>query len=303
MWFTLGKGESNIKRGSISTTAVVATLGLASINANAGVTFGAPIGIDFNGPVGGANFVFSNRWVELTDTGVDINPNGNGTTFNPGDVHTFQSQHRVGSFLDAGGNPLPFPTVPFGPYQITQTIVFNDKVKTFTPNGLGGGTVEFEFQPDSFTNMQIWLDDTTDGSLANPTVVQCYGIATGGAATCPNPDGVLIMEFNLVSNTSSFTASTLPGVGTGQFDLDFQLTFFDPLYVSVGSPAITDLRFTGTLAQPLGATPAPNTMWNGTTWALGAASPNQIFKIDGSKDFGSVPEPATLALSASALLD
>lgn len=273
---------------NILVAAIGATLGLTSMGANA-LTFGAPIGIDFDG-AGAGGFLYSNRWVELTDTGVDINPNSNGTVFNVGDVHTFQSQHRVGSYLDAGGNALPFPTNPFGPYQITQTVVFNDQVQTFTPNAAGGGTVTFQYLADAFNNMSIWLDNTTTGTLANPAGASGYN------------DGIEIMKFNLVSNSSSFTATT-PGSGTGQFDLVFQLTYFDPLYVDVtsGLGTLSYLRFTGTLAQPLGATVAPTTMWNGVGYSLDPTAPNQIFKIDGSKDFAAVPEPATLGLLGLAL--
>ena len=275
-----------------------AVLAVGSASASAAFVNG-PIGIDFDG--GGDSFVYSNRWVELTDTGVDINPNGDGTTFIPGDVHTFQSQHRVGSFLDKDGAPLPFPTTPFGPYQITQTVQFNDMVKSFTVSGTDA-TVVFDYKADDYTNMTIWLDNVTDGTAAVPGsgagTVRCYG-----AGPCAGADGFKIMEFDLIGNVSAFTSSILPGVGNGQFTLDFAMTWFDPLYVDPGMA--THLRFTGTIAQPLGATPAPSAMWNGTTWAAGPASPNQIFKIDGSKDFGyytQVPEPASLALFGLGLL-
>lgn len=276
----------------ILTTAVGAAFAFGSAAAMAA---NVGIGLDFDGLAGGANFQYSSRWVDLTDTGVDVNPNANGVTFNPGDVHSFHSQHRVGSFLDAAGQPLPFPSTPFGPYQITQTAQFFDMVKSFTPIVGGGGTVVFDFLGDAKTDMTIWLDDVTDGSAAvpgaGPGTVNCYG-----AGPCGSPDGIAIMAWNLISNVSSFTSSA-PGAGTGQFDLVFELTSFNKDYVDPNG--INRMRFTGTLAQPLGGIPVPDTMWDGTTWGgpLGVFSPNQIFKIDASKDFfTAVPEPASLAL-------
>lgn len=277
-------------RNSILAAAVVATLGLGSTAANA-LTFNAPIGIDFDG--GGDSFIYSNRWVELTDTGVDINPNASGTTFNPGDVHTFQSQHRVGTLLDANGLEVDAPSG----YQITQTTIFNDKVDTYTPNASGGGTVVFAHQSDALNNMSIWLDNTTDGTLALPGGVSCYGAGDCAGAGGIDGDGVEIMRFNLVGNTSSFTSS-VPGTGTGSYDLLFELTYYDPLYVDLDSVlgTIANLRFTGTLAQPLGGTVRPDAMWNGVSGSDDGTSKNQLFKIDGSKDFAAVPEPASIAL-------
>lgn len=284
-------------KNGILAAAVVATLGLASASANA-LTFNAPIGIDFDGTGAALGFQYSNRWVELTDTGVDINPNASGTTFVAGDIHTFQSQHRVGSFLDANGVQVAYPTVPFGAYQITQTVVFNDQVQTYTPNATGGGTVVFQHLADANpTNMSIWLDNTTDGTIATPTGVSCYGAGACAGAGGIDGDGIEIMRFNLVGNTSSFT-SNVPGEGTGSYDLLFELNYFNPDYVDLASAlgTIANLRFTGTLSQPLGATPTPGAMWNGVTGADDGVSKNQLFKIDGSKDFAAVPEPTSIAL-------
>jgi hypothetical protein len=290
-------------------TATLAALALTSTAANA-LTFGAPIGIDFDG--GANSFIYADLWTERTDTGVDINPRGNGTTFVAGDVHTFQSQHRVGTFQN-DGNPVFAPLDPQAPgspnYELTQLTVFNDQVVDFTPNGTGGGLVEFTHLPDALTNMYVYLDrldtDVGTASQASPGsgagTVNCYGAGPLGGASCPkNPnDGILIMTWDLISNTSSFNATSF-GTGTGSYDLQFALTYYNPSYVDVSqlNGANARLRFTGTLSQPLGGgTPQPAQMWNGVVGSTATSSPNQLFKIDGSKEFAAgVPEPGTLAL-------
>lgn len=207
-------------------TAIGAAMAVGSTAANAYV-FGAPIGISFAGT--GAGFIYADLWTERTDTGVDINPNGSGVVFMPGDVHTFQSQHRVGTFQD-DGNPVFAPLDPQAPgttsYEITQLVKFDDQVEAFVPNGTGGGLVTFEYRPDAYTNMSIYLDNLDDGSRATPGpdggTVNCYGAGVLGGAACPklaglpgiDGDGTLIMEWNLIANTSSFSSS-VPGAGTG----------------------------------------------------------------------------------------
>jgi hypothetical protein len=289
---------------SILTAATLAALAVASTSANA-LTFGAPIGIDFDG--GGNSFIYADLWTERTDTGIDQNPNAQGNIFNVGDVHTFSSQHRVGTFQNDGA-PVFAPLDPQAPgspsYELTQLVTFNDRVQSFVPNGTGGGLVQFEHLADAFTNMTIYLDRVDqDGSRANPGpgagTVSCYG----GPTPCAAADGIPIMTFNLVANQSSFTSS-VPGTGTGSYDLLFALTSFDPNYVDVSQlgGGTAALRFTGTLTQPLGGTPQPAASWNGVVPSADVLGPNQIFKIDGSKDFTAIPEPGSLALLGVAAL-
>ena len=60
-------------------------------------------------------------------------------------------------------------------------------------------------------------------------------------------------------------------------------------------------RFTGTLTQPP-TPPLPGQMWDGT--ATGPADPfeRNLFTIDSSQVFGSIPEPSSLALIGTGLL-
>lgn len=282
--------------------AAVAALAISAGAANA-LVFGDRIGINPDG----AGFIYAQRWVELTDTGVDINPNvdanGNGF-FQIGAIHTFQSQHRVGSFLDQG---LFVPSRGLNEtWELTQLVEFQDKIFSTNVDPQGVGSVEFEFTPQSTPyQMSIYLDRLADGTVAipgnQPNTVRCYGAGVLGGANCPQGanDGVEIMRLRLIDNldkvVESAFVSAAPGTGNGSFDLWWEVTFADPNYVDLDSKEAF-MRFSGDLTQPLDATPRPIQTWNGVAPSANIRGPNQLFKIDASKEWAAVPEPTSLAL-------
>ena len=282
------------------------------------------------GAGGGACFFhYASVWTNRTDSGIDV-----GAQTAPS-FHTFHSQTVVAAFTNNGVittplgmnnvanqtflNPLGVPT-----FELSKTIAITDLL--FSVTGIVGVTpVTFNFthipNPASPPQLTIFFDTlstaTGDASQAvpqGPAGAKCYGpngvagVTTGGAVGCA-ADGIPILTAHLIANVSSFTAVS-PGVGTGSFDLLFEVTDFDPAYLDLsnlpvnggtGNPLIGE-RITGTLTQPFAGFPTPAQMWDGTkNFAPGVFT--QLFKVDSSQSFVSeIPEPASLLLLGLGLL-
>ena len=286
-----------MKMSKLTSAVLMAAVGLGL----SGAAAAAPvIGIDPTGS--GSGFLYSSLWTNITDTGVDQGVQAAGT------IHTFTTQMAVGS-TSLNGTPnspvgLNVNTVPG--FEITKEVKFTDLLATVTV-GPGGTTNSFQHVAQAGDNLWIYLDHLGDGSQAvraGAAGASCYG-----GVGCAN-DGDLILSAKLIANNSSFTA-TSPGVGNGSYNLTFQISFYNPLFVDVsnlvtkggtGTGAIFYDNFTGTLVQPateatLGYVP-PNHMWDGTPVAG-----NNLFKVDSSQTFApaAVPEPTSLALFGIAL--
>lgn len=258
------------------------------------------IGLD---PTGTGNFTHhSDLWTSITDTGVDVGANTEGST------HDFHTQTRVGTTSLNGlpNTPGGLNADVAGGFEITKLVSFTDILSSIT-TGAGGTTFSFSHTPQTGPNISIYFDPLGDGSQAVPGpgagTVNCYG----GSSPCGSADGILIMQGTLISNTASFTATT-PGNGTGSFDLLFDITFHNASYLDLsnlavnggtGNPLFGD-RITGTLTQPTGpGVPVPFSMWDGTL-----SSSGNLFKIDSSEAFlaNAVPEPGSLALLGIGLI-
>jgi len=295
----------------LSTT--IAAIGLSW---GASVLAAPVIGISPTGD--GTTFFYSSLWTDITDTGVDQG------ALTAGTIHTFTSQVAVGSTSLNGTpntpstlncttatNTIFSPCNVAGGFELTKELSIQDLLQSVTTGADGSTTFHFvnTAQTDALPDLQIYLDTLADGSQAirsGPVGATCYG--SDGSATCPaGTDGTLILTAHVIANDSTFTA-TSAGVGQGSFSLTFAIDSFNSNFVDVsnlpvnggtGERLFTDI-ITGTLVQPadvahLGYTP-PTHMWNGVPVAG-----NQLFKVDSSETFASIPEPGSVALVGLAL--
>ncbi len=298
-----------MKKSNLTLSVLMAAVGLGL----SGIAASAPvIGIDPTGS--GSGFVYSSLWTNITDTGVDVGVQAAGT------VHTFSTQMAVGTTSLNGTPNTPLGlnqniSTPIQGFEITKEVKFTDLLASIFVDPVTGATTNnFQHIAQTGDNLWIYLDPLGDGTQAvraGPTGASCYGNGSGaidsGCGT--TNDGTLILSAQLIANSSQFTA-TSPGVGNGSYNLTFQVSFYNPLFVDVsnlavnggtGTGAIFYDNFTGTLVQPataasLGYAP-PTQMWDGTTVA---GINHNLFKVDSSQTFG-VPEPTSLALFGIAL--
>ena len=278
-----------MNRTQLFATAVTAALGL-SVGAAAQA---AVVGLTIPGAPN--NPYQTDRWTDLADTGVDVGPAG--ASYAVGEVHTFHSQQRVGSFLTEGGPQPPCLNDPSSTcdsgsgFEITKEWTTQYTVTAVTPN-----TVIFQSLPGQTGTLRIFYDDITDGSAADPSGVSCYP-----GASCAYPEGVLILSATLLSSSLGITAIT-PTTGGGSFDTEWQITSVNPAFLDmsrlVGS-IITD-RFTGTLVVPP-RPPIPFVMWDGTPVPAFNSPAASLFTVESSQTFNA-PEPSSLALIGAGLL-
>lgn len=281
---------------------VAGTVGLMT----AGTAAAGPV-IGFDPTGSGTNFVYSDIWGDAPATGVSVSPRDNINEFVVGDVHEFSTQFIVSSFQLNGG--INTPAGLNSDFELTKEINFLNEVTFFNPNDplnpiTSGGTVNFGHTAQTTSpNLTLYFDDITDGSQAisgsGPDTVDNFGSGTAA------DDGFAIMTANVIANSSSFNAFT-PGVGTGSFDLTFEITSWNtdyldltnlPLNGGTGNPLFAT-RIIGNTSQPL-QTLEPVEMWNGTSVAG-----NQAFSITASESFTpkEVPTPSSILLIGTGLL-
>ena len=200
-------------------------------------------------------------------------------------------------------------------FELTKLLRVNERVISqvgftaqFDDGVFGAGVMA---QPDIDTatlgsqQLMIYYDNIKDGSVAVPgnggNTVRCYGpggvTPFGTINTCVPADGLLILSAHLTSAVSSFAADpAATGVGTGSFDLRFEVDYANALYLDIVAGTGFGDKLTGTINAPTLFT--PDKMWDGT-----ATPPGLLFKVDSSEEFSqAVPEPASLALVGLALV-
>lgn len=304
-------------------------------------TAAAAIGFD---PNGGANYAYSDLWTMFTDTALatGFNTANPDVILNPFDPRSsvgayeteLRAQARVAGF-QLNGLPLFSPFLnaigQAGGYEITKVLRIQELVVQQSGFGAPGGTAQFihaavQTDMDTVTlgsqQLEIWLDRFAPNDLSHARpgngagTVRCYGPTSDlggrfGADTasinnCVPHDGILILGASLVSATSSFaTNAQAPfGVGTGAFDLEFQVNYVDAAYLDIATNSIFGDRLTGTINVPSSFTPAR--VWDGkATCQVGAGCDmtNLLLKVDSSESFlMTVPEPGSLALVGLSLL-
>lgn len=282
---------------------------------------------------GAGGYVYSDLWTNLTDSALAIGFNPDpGVVVNlgdPGYLTDLVAQARVGAMSMgatintapglnvANGNPfagiLDFLGLPR--FELTKVVRIQERViqQSF---GIGGTAqfIEGPMQPDIDGNalngsqqLEIWFDPIGDGSQAvpgdNATTVRCYGPTAGSAHDTLNPginpclpsDGILILSAKLKTAVSSFSVNPANmTLGTGSFDLRFEVDFVHAGYLDVATNSIFGDKLTGTVNVP--TLFEPGRMWDGTSTAFG-----QLLKVDSSETFA-VPEPGSLALVGLSLL-
>lgn len=283
-------------------------MSIAATLTAAGVANALPvIGFDPDGAAVGYSFIYSDKWSDRVDSGVDVALDAPG--FIPGNEHSVHTQFQVDSF-SLGATNVPVPGINTS-FELTKTISFIDKVKEFfgTPGGVS--SVLFEHVDDPYNNLTLWYDDISDGSQNVPGdgvgTVRCYGTDTGplgpvgGGNACTPDDGFSILTGNLIANSSSFSASSATA-GTGGFDLLFEITSYDSDYLDLSNLPIHGgtgnylygMRITGSLIAPNDAY-SPDEMWDGTTVAG-----NSFFRISSDENY-TVPVPGSILLLGAGL--
>ena len=293
---------------------------------------GPAIGFNqFGMGLGAGGYVYSDLWTNLTDSalsiGFDPNPLVGVKLGDPGYNTELVAQARVGAMSMgatvnsplglnvANGNPFAGILDRFGipRFELTKVLRIQERV---IQQSVGiGGTAQFiegPNQPDIDGNalngsqqLEIWFDPIGDGSHAvpgnGPPTVRCYGPTAGSAHDvgainpCLPSDGILILSAKLKTATSSFAVNPVNMlIGTGSFDLRFEVDFVHAGYLDVATHSIFGDKLTGTVNVPTLFT--PGRMWDGTNTAIG-----QLLKVDSSETFA-VPEPGSLALVGLSLL-
>lgn len=316
---------------------------VASALASPLASAGAAIGFNSAG-TGPGGYVYSDLWTMFTDTALatGFNAAHPDVVLNPFDPRSsvgayeteLRAQARVAGF-QLNGLPVFSPflnaTGQAGGFELTKVLRIQELVVQQSGFGAPGGTAQFidaAVQTDMDTviagsqQLEIWLDrfSPTDLSHARPGngagTVRCYGPTsdiplrfranTASINNCVPDDGILILAASLISATSSFATNTQApfGVGTGAFDLSFQVNYVDAGYLDIATNSIFGDRITGTINVPSSFTPAR--VWDGkATCKVGAGCDptNLLLKVDSSESFlMTVPEPGSLALVGLSLL-
>jgi hypothetical protein len=274
---------------------------------------GPAIGLD---PTGTGTYnpatSYSDLWTNNTDSAlaVGFNP-GVIIPPNPYDIQLI-AQARV-SVLNLGANVVtPIGMAPGltaaqcsllgGCFELTKVLNINEKViandGTNANFGNTAQTADVDTNTPGLQQLAIYIDPLTDTLNNDPNRAipgDGFGTVSGYTVSGGDPTpATLILSAHVVSNVSSFAASG--AVGTGSFDLRFQIDYVDPSYLDIATNSIIGDKITGTTNVPTQFNPA--VMWEGTATGTGL-----LLKVDSSEDFRSaVPEPATIALMGAGLL-
>jgi len=304
------------KTALVGALVMTGALGWASVASAANPV----IGFD---QAGSSHYIYADIWSDRHDTGIDtvlVDAGFGGLA--PGSVHQFNTQVQVDSFTLNGSN-VPVTGLN-STFELTKEIEFEDVVTDFL-FGAGGPTsfpnsLVFGHRPDAYNNLTIYVDNLADGTVNNPNApgAECYGSGTSVAVkhgtTNPDPcstdagggdgDGVAILTGNLISNVSSFTATSAT-TGIGSFDLLFAITSFDPDYIDVSNLAVDGgtglpllgIAQNGNLIAPE-TTFTPAKTWNGIT-----PTGNLAFGVNASESFtATVPAPTSVLLLGAGLV-
>lgn len=203
-----------------------------------------------------------------------------------------------------------------GAFEITKVLHLREVVTAFVgvPGGpsiaVFGHTDQAGIDVDPTTpgdqQLAIFFDaDANDGSRSvpgdGPGTVACYG-AGSTSAGCPE-DGVLILSARLVSNVSTFTATSAT-TGAGTFNLTFLIDFHDPDYIDIGTNNVIGEIFSGDTLAP-SVPHDPDVVWTGDPTNPPGCTPPSCVHLGTTSNqtfFSSVPEPGSLALMSLALL-
>jgi hypothetical protein len=271
-------------------------------------------GIGFD-PDGTATYqAYATVWTNDADSGIAVG-------FSPvvNDTLEFIAQTNVIQMIP--GTPdltvgLTLADQTSGAYEITKVLHLREVVTFFVSAG-GIDTAVFGFtdqsgidvDPDHDGDQQlaIYFDaDANDGSRSvpgdGPGTVACYG--AGSTSTGCVDDGVLILSAHLVSNVSTFTA-TSDTEGGGTFNLVFLIDFVDSDYLDVGTNNVIGELFTGDTLAP-SVPHDPDVVWTGDSTNPPDCTPPACVHlgVTSNQTFfsSSVPEPGSLALMSLALL-
>lgn len=254
----------------------------AMLMSSAVVSAGPVIGFDPTGT--GTYTTYADLWTNVTDSALSVGfiPSPAGTSLVPYDT-TLIAQAVIGTMSNSNTPALVTPAGLNTTYEISKVTSFNETVVSQTAT-----TAQFTLaagsQPDidlvnaGSQQLMIFFDDITDGSKAVPG---------NGVGTVSNyTDGILILSAHAIDLSASFAASG--SVGTGSFDVKYQIDYVNPLYLDVVSSSIFGDKMTGTTNIPSFFNPA--NMWDGTSVKTGL-----LLKVDSSESF-KVPEPGIITL-------
>jgi hypothetical protein len=249
-------------------------------------------------------FLYADLWTQVTDTGV-------ATGFKYGATVGTGAATDIDPYLTAFSAQAKIGTMSLGPATVTPTWLNNPGGAEITYVAAMTEYVTYQnaaqtiavFQAGANTaELATWYLDTNldafpglaPGDPLGPTGVENY------------TNGIKILEGYKVHVYSSFVSQvpatlTSPGIGTGSYDTQWWITYANPDYIDLSNippncPPILWAKLTGTLNAPSDIF-NPDHMWDGTPSAL----PNFLFRVDGSQNWGVVPEPSTFLLLGAGL--
>ena len=276
--------------------------------------------------------VYADLWTNITDSALSVgfNPAAIVNPLNPATYYNTDliAQARVGTMslgalvvtptLMNATAPLiigPFNSDTAGVprFELTKVLRVQERVIRQGADIAGGfasfdmGATQLDIDDATLGSQQlmIYFDSLKDGAgvtsaaingngSAGLGTVRCYGPSGAPINVCPKNDGLLILSASLISATSSFATNPTFTIGTGSFDLRFNIDYVNNNYLDIATNSIFGDKLTGTVNIPSDIT--PNKMWNGTLVSTGL-----LLKVDSSESFLGVPEPGSLALVGLAL--
>ncbi|WP_299616399.1 PEP-CTERM sorting domain-containing protein [Pelagibius sp.] len=292
----------NLKQLTLAAGAV-AMLGLAPVTADAGPLTDVDL-LDGSGGTLASN-VREMDWTS-SSAGLAIGIGPFGAPLAVGQTFDFVYQSILTGATDPGGGAVSFAStlnssgtggaLAGTEYQFTIVARFQEVVTAV----LGGGTSAIFGLGGAGGTISIFYDEVGLGG---------GGTEASIAAGTGYDDGTEVARFSLVSQTSTFTATTgSSGVGVATLDAQVQaaLDFVLDEFILGLIDTVFDLEFFGTLQFPP-TPPAANT----TDFHVGgsafypdtAVAANDIlFQVDGNNTFSIVPEPVNLLLFGIGLL-
>lgn len=257
-----------------------------------------------------ANWIEVASWDWIPGSALAVNALPLSTDMNNPTPFTLYYQAKLGSFLDANGDPLAGVNLN-STYEITIQAGFGEL--GYRTDFLNGSNANFDLDPNATVNfVNIWLDKSKnadnlagtgfgDGTLLMTGVVD----ASSGGFTVSLLNPLPLDSFG-TNNYPDVT--TLQGSGAADAeavidDSDINLAYIDPLYSGLNfyldmffnSSTMTPFYQQNPAAQVVGITPNIGLI-NGLTGT------DFLFQADANSAFTVVPEPSTVILLGLGLL-